>query len=73
MDLNTLKMSMNSIKGAGDFGNAFWRFIKEDIGVTCIYPDKQSYLKKKPTFEERHAKIDKMLEKVEFNDEKLTP
>lgn len=73
MDLNSLKITMNSVKGIGQFSNAFWRFIKEDIGVHHIYPDQHSYVKKKLTFEERHAKIEKMLEKVEYNDEKLTP
>eukprot|EP00347_Sterkiella_histriomuscorum_P007790 403347554 len=72
MELSTLKGTMNTIKGIGGFSTAFWRFIKEEIGVQHIYPDQKSYVKKKPTFEERQAKIEQMLEKVEFNDEKLS-
>lgn len=34
-----------------------------------VYPES----KKKITFEERQAKVDAMLEKVEFDDDKLTP
>lgn len=64
-----MKMTMNTIKGTGDFSKSFWRFVKEDIGVAQLYPD----TKKKTSFIEKQAKIDKMLEKVEFNDEKLTP
>lgn len=67
-----LKMTMNTIKGTGDFSNSFWRFVKEDIGIYNVLPEP----KKKQgvaTFEERQAKIDQLLEKVEFNDEKLTP
>jgi len=50
MELSTLKMTMNTVKGVGDFSKAFWRFIKEDIGIHHIYPDQHSYVKKKPTF-----------------------
>jgi len=65
-------MSMTGIKG-GSFSEIFWKFIKEDISIFHIYPEQKSYLKKKPTFEERQAKIDKMLEKVEYDDDKLSP
>ena len=67
--LTNLKMTMNTIKGTGDFIKSFWRFVKEDIGVHNLYPEG----KKKTSFSEKQDKIDKMLEKVEFNDEKLTP
>ncbi len=49
----------------------FFKFIREDVGIIHIYPEQKSYLKKKPTFEERQAKIEQMLEKVEFEDDKL--
>ena len=39
MDLSSLKMTMNTVKGTGGFSAAFWRFIKEDIGIHHIYPD----------------------------------
>lgn len=47
--VSNLKMTMNTIKGTGDFSNSFWRFIKEEIGIHNIYPDP----KKKMTFDER--------------------
>ena len=62
-------MTMNTITGTGDFSNSFWRFIKEEIGINHIYPDP----KKKQSFEERQKKVDIMLEKVDFEDDKLTP
>jgi predicted nucleic acid-binding protein len=67
--VTTLNRTMNSIKGTGDFSNSFWRFIKEEIGIHNVYPE----TKKKISFEERQAKVDAMLEKVEFEDDKLTP
>ena len=60
---------MNTFKGTGDFSNSFWRFVKEEIGIMNVYPES----KKKISFEERQAKVDAMLEKVEFEDDKLTP
>ena len=67
--LTNLKFTMNTIKGTGDFNRSFWRFIKEDIGIHNVYPEG----KKKITFKERQAKVDGLLEKVDFNDDKLTP
>lgn len=66
--ITNLKMTMNTIKGSGEFSNSFWRFIREDIGIHTIYPDP----KKRLTFEERQAKINGFLEKVDFEDDKLT-
>ena len=37
--INSLKMTMNTIKGTGDFSNSFWRFIKEEIGIHHTYPE----------------------------------
>ena len=64
-----MKLTMNTIKGTGDFSNSFWRFIREDIGIHIIYPEG----KKKQSFEERQKKVEQLLEKVDFNDDKLTP
>lgn len=47
--ITSLKMTMNTIKGTGDFSNSFWRFIREEVGIHNIYPDS----KKKLTFDER--------------------
>ena len=38
MDLNTLKMTLNTMKKGGDFSTEFWRFIKEEVGIHYIYP-----------------------------------
>jgi len=62
-------MTMNTIKGTGDFSRSFWRFIKEDIGIHNVYPEG----KRKISLKERQAKVDQLLEKVDFNDDKLTP
>lgn len=67
--ISNMKMTMNTIKGTGDFSNSFWRFVREEIGIHIIYPEG----KKKQSFEERQAKVDVLLEKVDFNDDKLTP
>ena len=67
--ISNMKMTMNTIKGTGDFANSFWRFVKEDIGIHIIYPEG----KKKQSFKERQAKVEILLEKVDFNDDKLTP
>ena len=56
----------------GSFSQNFWRFIKEEVNIIHIYPEQHSYLKKKPTFEERQSKIEKMLEKVEYDDDKMS-
>jgi hypothetical protein len=46
-------MTMNTMKGVDKFADAFWRFIKEDIGIKYIYPESKSYLKKKLSYEDR--------------------
>ena len=53
MELSSLKMTMNTVKGVGNFSDGFWKFIKEEVGIHYIYPEKQSYVKKKLTLEER--------------------
>jgi len=35
------------------FSDTFWRFVREEVGVSHIYPTKASYLKKQRTFAER--------------------
>ena len=74
MDVQTLRQTINSQLGRyGAFGDNFWRFIKEEVGITHINKEKQSYLKKQITYEERIAKINAMLERAEFDDDKLSP
>jgi len=52
--ISTMKQTMNTIKGTGDFANSFWRFIKEEIGIHNVYPDG----KKKVSYQERQAKVE---------------
>lgn len=65
----TFKSTLGS--PADTFSGQFWRFIQEEVGIIYIYPEQKSYLKKEPTFDERQAKIDIMLEKVHYDDDKL--
>lgn len=37
--ISNMKMTMNTIKGTGDFANSFWRFVREEIGIHIIYPE----------------------------------
>mmetsp|Transcript_2966 Transcript_2966/g.2801 ORF Transcript_2966/g.2801 Transcript_2966/m.2801 type:complete len:108 (+) Transcript_2966:58-381(+) len=63
---------MNTVKGYDKFADAFWKFIKEEVGISYIYPEQKSYLKKKLTYEERQEKIDRMIDKVDYDDDKLS-
>ena len=58
------------------FAECFWKFIKENVGITRIYPvsapNKQQKNKKVPTLEERKERIDLMLQKTEYDDDKLS-
>ena len=57
-----------------EFSECFWKFIKERVGIPKVYPTvtgRQSKTKKSISFEERQDKIDKMLQKVEFDDNML--
>ena len=51
----------------------FWNFIKNQVGITYIYAEKQSYLKKQVSFEERQAKVNVLLSRADFEDDKLNP
>ena len=57
------------------FSECFWKFIKERVGIPRVFPTasaaRQSKTKKVITFEERQEKIDKMLQKVDFDDNML--
>jgi hypothetical protein len=69
----TMSQTKRSTMGNGPetMTGKFWQFIKEEIGIIYIYPEQKSYLKKELTFEERQDKIDVMLEKVHYDDDKL--
>lgn len=57
------------------FSECFWKFIKEEVGIPRVFPTnstaRQSKTKKVISFEERHEKIDKMLQKVDYDDNML--
>ena len=57
----------------GSFEETFWRFIKTEVGITHIYEEKQSYLKKQVSFEERQRKVENLVERADFDDDKLNP
>ena len=57
------------------FSESFWRFIKEEVGISRIYPVSSPNTKQKNkkvlSLAERQDRIDQMLRKVEFDDDKL--
>jgi len=56
------------------FSDCFWKFIKERVGIPRVYPTattRQSKTKKAVSFEERQEKIEKMLQKVDYDDNML--
>lgn len=74
MDIQTLKQTLNdNLSRYGSFQETFWRFIKTEVGITHIYQEKQSYLKKKITFEERKERVNTILQRADFDDDKLNP
>jgi hypothetical protein len=73
-DIQTLKQTINSNLGSyANFSDVFWRFIKEEVGITHIYEEKQSYLKKQVSFAERKQRVDLLLTRADFEDDKLSP
>lgn len=67
-------MDVDEDQAAPMFSECFWKFIKERVGIPKVYPmttARQSKAKKVITFEERQDKIEKMLQKVEFDDNML--
>ena len=56
------------------FSDCFWRFVKEKCGVSRIYPsaNQRSKNKKVLSMEQRQERINVMLQKVEFDDDKLS-
>ena len=62
-----LKETINSQGGRfGSFSDNFYRFIREEIGITHLQE-----LPAKPSFEERLEKVELMIERAEFDDDKL--
>jgi len=57
------------------FSECFWRFIKEKVGITRVYPavgaSRQQKNRKVTSFEERQERISKMLQKTDYDDDKL--
>ena len=74
MDVQALKRTLNdNLSRYGSFQETFWRFIKTEVGITHIYQEKQSYLKKKVSFEERKERVNTILQRADFDDDKLNP
>ena len=57
------------------FSDCFWRFIKENVGISRIYPvsipTSRQKNKKVLTLEERQERINAMLQKVGNDDDKM--
>ena len=74
VEVNTLKQTINSTFGrSGEFSESFWRFIQEVVGIKYIYKQQNSYLKKPIPFEERKRRIEELLERADYDDDKLSP
>lgn len=59
------------------FNECFWKFIKEKVGIHKIYPSSgfatRSKNKKVLTMEQRQERIAIMLQKTDYDDDKLEP
>ena len=74
VDIQTMRQTINEGQSRFvPFQEVFWKFIKTEVGITHIYQEKQSYLKKQVSFEERQKKIDMLLQRADFDDDKLNP
>ena len=74
VDINTLRQTINAELGRyGSFAETFWRFIKTEVGITHIYEEKHSYLKKQVSFEERQKRVEDLVARADFDDDKLNP
>ena len=67
-DVELLKETINSQNGRfGCFSDNFYQFMKEKLGILHLYDLSSS----KKTFEERMDKVELMLQRAEFDDDKL--
>ena len=74
VDIQTMRATINEGRSRFvPFEEVFWKFVKTEVGITHIYEEKQSYLKKQASFEERQKKIDMLLSRADFDDDKLNP
>lgn len=63
-----MKETINNQAGRfGSFSENFYQFIRENIGITHLQEMSQA-----KSFEERLAKVDLMLQRAEFEDDKLS-
>ena len=54
VDIATMRTTINEGKNRFvPFNEVFWKFVRTEVGITHIYEEKQSYLKKQVSFEER--------------------
>ena len=74
VDIATMRTTINEGKSRFvPFNEVFWKFVRTEVGITHIYEEKQSYLKKQVSFEERQKKIEMLLQRADFDDDKLNP
>ena len=55
------------------FSDTFWTFIKEKAGITHMIEEKQSYLKKVETYEDKMKRLDMLISRADYEDDKLSP
>ena len=74
VDIASMRQTINAGNSRFvSFDEVFWKFIRTEVGITHIYEEKQSYLKKQVSFEERRKKIEMLLARADFDDDKLNP
>ena len=74
MDIATMRSTINEGHSRFvPFEEVFWKFVRTEVGITHIYEEKQSYLKKQVSFQERQQKIEMLLARADFDDDKLNP
>jgi hypothetical protein len=74
--IKTLKETINSrINRYTTFTDNFNLFIREQVGIAHVYEisDPSQKGSAGPSFEDRLAKVQLMLERAEFDDDKLNP
>ena len=54
VDISTMRATINEGHNRFvPFQEVFWKFVRTEVGITHIYEEKQSYLKKQVSFAER--------------------
>lgn len=54
VDISAMRATINEGQSRFvPFQEVFWKFVRTEVGITHIYEEKQSYLKKQVSFAER--------------------